>query len=195
MSGCASPDSRPLRERKKQHTSQRIHKEALRLALEAGSASQVTVRAICEAAEVSQRTFFNYYSSKPAAVLGIPGLSIPQEVRATFLSGEGDLVDDLCILIAGIIDDSGVGPEDHRGVKHLLRQDPELGFQMFSLLRSFRAELRDLVGTRSDLRTAGMVVALVFTAMPFCYFPAEGDDPSDRLLDRLRRSVKEIQHL
>jgi AcrR family transcriptional regulator len=59
----------PLRERKKLATRQSIHDAALSLTEQLGLGA-VTVEAIADRAEVSVRTFFNYFPSKTHAVLG-----------------------------------------------------------------------------------------------------------------------------
>ncbi|HET6664862.1 MAG TPA: TetR family transcriptional regulator [Acidimicrobiales bacterium] len=59
-----------LRERKKAETHQALAKAALHLADELGP-ERVTVEAIADAAGVSPRTFFNYFSSKEDAIVGI----------------------------------------------------------------------------------------------------------------------------
>lgn len=58
-----------LRARKKRQTRQAIHRAALELALENGSA-HVTSEAIAERAGISPRTFFNYFSTKEDALAG-----------------------------------------------------------------------------------------------------------------------------
>ncbi|ADB35480.1 transcriptional regulator, TetR family [Kribbella flavida DSM 17836] len=57
------------RERKKRETRAALAAAALRLALEKGP-DNVTVEEISEAADVSARTFFNYFSHKEHAILG-----------------------------------------------------------------------------------------------------------------------------
>jgi AcrR family transcriptional regulator len=62
--------SEGLRERKKAETRRALGSAALRLAQEHGP-DGVTIEAIAEAAGVSPRTFFNYFSSKDDAVAGV----------------------------------------------------------------------------------------------------------------------------
>lgn len=63
-----SERSESLRERKKAATRLALHEAALRLAVERGY-SELTVEAIADAADVSRRTFSNYFANKEEAVL------------------------------------------------------------------------------------------------------------------------------
>ncbi|MFG1696062.1 TetR/AcrR family transcriptional regulator [Nonomuraea sp. NPDC049309] len=57
-----------LRERKKAETRQAVHEAALRLTVEHGL-DNVTVEAIADAANISRRTFSNYFAGKEDALL------------------------------------------------------------------------------------------------------------------------------
>jgi len=77
-----------LRERKKLATRSALHEAALRLVAERGLAS-VSVEDIADRADVSPRTFFNYFSSKDDAVLGLDPEGSARQVAA-FLARPGD---------------------------------------------------------------------------------------------------------
>jgi AcrR family transcriptional regulator len=70
-----------LRERKKLKTRRAMRDAAVRLAFERGYEA-VTVDDIAEAAEVSTRTFFNYFASKDEAIAGIDPDEIDEIARA-----------------------------------------------------------------------------------------------------------------
>ncbi len=82
----SGPES--LRDRKKHATRRALQAAALELVATRGYA-QVTVEEIAEAVDVSPRTFFNYFSSKEAAVLGEDPEQF-DELRAAMLARPAD---------------------------------------------------------------------------------------------------------
>ncbi|MDO5661662.1 MAG: TetR/AcrR family transcriptional regulator [Brachybacterium sp.] len=80
-----APPTRPLglREQKKRRARDAMHVAALELVAEHGLTC-VTAEMIAERADVSPRTFFNYWGTKDAAVLGLlpeDGRALPQMLR------------------------------------------------------------------------------------------------------------------
>jgi AcrR family transcriptional regulator len=74
------PLQQSLRERKKADTRMAIEQAAVDIAWEQGYEA-ATAEAIAVKAQVSLRTFFNYFSSKDLAIVG-PGLPHIEEERA-----------------------------------------------------------------------------------------------------------------
>ncbi|MBP2329456.1 AcrR family transcriptional regulator [Kibdelosporangium banguiense] len=90
-----------LRAARRRATTLNIETIAVELALEMGS-DAVTVEAICERALISPRTFYNYFTSRDAALIGEGWPQPSPESVARFLAGGTDgLLSDLVELCAG----------------------------------------------------------------------------------------------
>lgn len=86
-----------LLERRKIETRRLIQQSALELVRDQGIEA-ATVEAICEAAGISQRTFFNYFAFKEAVFIVSPE-PLPAAAVERFLAAPGDLMDDLIDLM------------------------------------------------------------------------------------------------
>lgn len=118
-----------LRELKRRRTRRSIEDAAISLIVDRGY-DDVTVEDICAKAEVSRRTFFNYFSSKDHAIFGRGMLTFGEEEAALFAATAGDdplgaLVD---IVEAGVVEPSTEDDdlpdclERHRTLRRLRRE-------------------------------------------------------------------------
>ena len=154
---CAPPPA-SLRERKKLATRRELRREALRMIAERGY-SNVTVEEIAEAANVSPRTFFNYFPTKEAALFGAdpelaaatseaivhqsPGEPVVNVLRAVMTSQAKSVVDEFAEL--------GGDPLEWLGRIKASRTDPHLhaahGAQMAAIERSLAEAIAQRLGT------------------------------------------------
>jgi AcrR family transcriptional regulator len=175
-----------LRERKKQQTRTAIHEAALRLIDEQGLEA-TTIDQICHSADVSTRTFFNYYPSKAAAALQIASTTIDPEMRERFLASSGGLVEALCDAIGGSAE---LGPS-HTTMKQLVIRRPELLTTLAQMMYEVRGSYVALALERSaNQDQAELAVGLVLAAMGRVMHQ---DNPADlSLAERLRETVSEL---
>ncbi len=149
------------RERKKQQTRQALHEAALRLVEEQGL-DRTTIEQICQAVDVSPRTFFNYFPSKAAAALNLPEHGVAADVVERFLAAQGEIVPALCELVGSSMDD---GMDRHR-IKELLMKRPELLPAFSQWMGSVREQFIELAERRTtDHDQAVSAVSLVLAAM------------------------------
>lgn len=172
-----------LRERKKQQTRSALHHAAFRLIDEHGL-EDTTIEQICSAADVSSRTFFNYYPSKAAAAFELPGTVIDHAVQERFSSATGGLVAALCDAI-GASADRGLS---HLKVKKLVMRHPELLPTMSQMMLEVRGQWLALAEQRSSSREqAELAVTLVMSALSrVMHDESDSDVP---LTERLRETV------
>ncbi|MDR1790673.1 MAG: TetR/AcrR family transcriptional regulator [Propionibacteriaceae bacterium] len=138
-----------LRQRKKRETLVALHEAALSLAMERGL-DGVTVQDIATRADVSPRTFFNYFENKDDAVLGISALATA-EVLASFAAQEPvkpldlDTIVQLIwqLLVSSILSESTL--EDRMA---LLQANPSLARHSFDQLGRLEGRLIDALDAR-----------------------------------------------
>jgi AcrR family transcriptional regulator len=178
-----APEDVGLRERKKQQTRTAIHEAAFRL-IDANGLESTTVEQICQEADVSPRTFFNYYPSKAAAALAFGQTVIAPEVEERFRAAQGGLVAALCDAIGSSTER---GPS-HIEIKGLLARRPELFTTVTQKMGEIRGEFIALATERAATpEQAELAVSLVMAAMGRIMHSGSQSDAA--LGDQLRDTV------
>ncbi|GAA4847123.1 TetR/AcrR family transcriptional regulator [Saccharopolyspora rosea] len=185
---AATTDAGGLRQRKKRQTRQALQQAAVQLFGERGPEA-VTVDDICTRAQVSPRTFFNYFTSKeevlvpwdpetvdttPERIAAQPGPDLPLRAVHTVL-GE-------------LIDTAMVGPT-WRDQARLLRTHPELLRRVVAASRALEAALAEglarRLGTGVDEPYVRLLSATAITAMRIAIQTWQESDSGTDLHDYL----------
>jgi AcrR family transcriptional regulator len=194
----------PLRERKKQATRRTLRRVALELITQRGF-SQVTVEDIAEAADVSPRTFFNYFPSKEAALFGadpariaalrdglvhqLPGAPALDVLRVVLAEDARAVAEELTAL--------GGDPAMWLRRVREARADPHLraaqAAQMAMVERAIADALAERLGTDADRDPYPALLAAAATgALRVCttfWASAGGTIPLDHLTDMAFRAL------
>ncbi|HEV7957380.1 MAG TPA: TetR family transcriptional regulator [Marisediminicola sp.] len=196
-----------LRERKRHATRRAIRLAVLSLIAERGF-DRVTVEEISNRADVSPRTFFNYFASKEVAAIG-DGPTLPSESDVLVFVNAGP-ASDLLADLAGLLVKSVEAAEDDVDLlqvqRSILKDHPQLFALRMATMRSFEDELAAVVARRlgrDDVELAGDPVALndrarlitlvAFGAMRHAWSSWADDLERERSLgDRLRASFAQL---
>jgi AcrR family transcriptional regulator len=145
-----------LREKKRELLRSTIEKTAVALVLENGY-DNVTVDMICDASLASQRTFFNYFGSKEAAVLGpAPADPDPQIAEDFVHHPQGDVLSDLARMMSRVLSDHGdVDLTLWRDRREIIRSNPQLMKAQAERITEKDEELVALVLRRLEAQQGG----------------------------------------
>ncbi|SEJ49478.1 TetR/AcrR family transcriptional regulator [Demequina mangrovi] len=136
-----------LRERNRVRRTRRVERAALSLALEHG-VENVTVDMICEASDISPRTYFNYFGTKEGALLGQPAPSPDESLVGGFLEGDGPIAEDLMVLMARTFLASSPDREVFAMRRRLFAREPELHALQVTRMAHKRQATAELVMRR-----------------------------------------------
>ncbi len=181
-----------LRERKKAQTRRALTVAAIQLSIERGSPDRVTVEEISDAADVSPRTFFNYFSSKEDAILGVDpdrraGLRAELELRPIDETPVDALRAALLATAEGIDENAELWAQRLQ----LVREHPSLSPGYVASFADFERGLVEAMAARLDLDPdtdlyPAIVVATALTVMRVTvkhWQANDGDTPLTELLD------------
>jgi AcrR family transcriptional regulator len=200
-----------LRERKRLATRQAIQRAVLRLALERGL-EHVTIEDVSREADISPRTFFNYFVSKEAAIAGDAPDFLDDERLAVFVAGgpSGDMMRDLGDLMANAADHAYESRETVMLRRDLHSRYPHLFAMRMAGMRAFEDDLTKVISSRllhdnpdyakdpenleSQARLVTMVAFGVLRHAWTCW--AETDHSSEEALSMtLRDSFDQVRRL
>lgn len=155
MTDTASPG---LREQKRLATKRALQVALLTLSLERGF-DNVTIEEVAQVAQVSPRTFFNYFASKEEAIAAphVPA-ELPPEERSWYEGSVGDPVSDLITLMASKAQ-SEADLELHRLRRELMQRESRLLGDKISTVQRFHEQIVDMVTERlrADALRAGQM--------------------------------------
>ncbi|MBX6389978.1 MAG: TetR family transcriptional regulator [Frankia sp.] len=188
-----------LRERKKRQTRQAIRDAAVRLVADRGL-ENVTVEEIAQAANVSPRTFFNYFKSKEDALVGIDKEEIDEACAALRArpADEPPLAAVSAIMLARLADRTA-HPDLHLARVQMHRTNPQLFGAQARTWRYFERRLAEVVAERTgipvdeDPYPMTVVVAVMAVTRMVLASTQGAYDPAS-LHDRLRTALADLGH-
>ncbi|MHA7275330.1 TetR/AcrR family transcriptional regulator [Arthrobacter sp. Hz1] len=132
-----------LRDRKRTETWAALHDAAARLTLEHGP-DRVTTEAIAAQANVSARTFFNYFGTKEDAILGLQDPSI-DDTWLTAFDVEANLLDQVSRLLVQVVHSTEGGGDGESLRMEVMQQFPQLRQRRFAYFLKVEQLVRDVV--------------------------------------------------
>ncbi|MDJ0324419.1 TetR/AcrR family transcriptional regulator [Cryobacterium sp. PH31-AA6] len=147
-----------LRERKRLATRRAIQRAVLTLSCDRGI-DKVTVEDISRVADVSPRTFFNYFSSKDAAMVGDEFDLVSEEDIDAFVNGgpSGDILAQIAQLLAASLKNTEGDREIHQLRREVMKENPYLFGLRMATLRDFEGRLQEIISQRLALDKPDLV--------------------------------------
>lgn len=136
-----------LRERKRRATRRAILLAAITVVREQGLES-ATVDEIARIADVSPRTFFNYFSSKEAAIVG-DGPELPgDDEQDAFVRDRSPILDSVAAMFASMVTPALLDQEFIVLRRTITQQNPEIAGRRWASIHRFEGQLTELIARR-----------------------------------------------
>ena len=145
-----SPHEEPgLRERKRLATRRALQRAVLTLTCDRGI-EKVTVEDISRLADVSPRTFFNYFPSKDAALVGDElDLASDEQIEDFVHRGpDGDILAQLAALLSDSLRNTEGDREIHQLRRQVMKENPYVFGMRMATLRNFEGRLQEIITRR-----------------------------------------------
>jgi len=136
-----------LRERKRLATRRAIQFAVIDLVGERGM-DGVTIDEISRVADISPRTFFNYFPSKEAALLGDPPVMPDDELIDEFVNGDGPFLEDLGAILARSTEKVMEQGDLVRRRMRVLKQNPNLLAIRMATMHTFEEQIGAIIERR-----------------------------------------------
>ena len=147
MTDPAVDDTPGLRERKRLATRRAIQLAAVEIVRERGL-DGTTVDEIARVADISPRTFFNYFSSKEEAIVGNTPEMPSDDAQEEFVTDPAPVFPAMARLFSRTIATALQDQEVLMLRRTLMKSDPELGGRRWASIHRFEAKIVDLIARR-----------------------------------------------
>ena len=196
-----------LRERKRLATRRAIQIAVIDLVAERGI-DGVTIDEISRVADISPRTFFNYFPSKESALLGDPPVMPRDELVEAFVNGNGPFLEDLSAILASSTEKAMEQGELVRRRMKVLKQHPNLLATRMATMHTFEEQIgavieRRLRRTHPELAEdpekladrARLTTLVVFSTMRHAWMRWVTSDAANDLPTRLDDSFESLRQI
>lgn len=147
MTDPAAIETPGLRERKRVATRRAIQLAAISVVRERGL-DAATIDEVARVADVSPRTFFNYFSSKEEAILGDSPELPSEDAQRDFIADRSALLPAIARLFSASITPALQDQEVVLARRALMKSDPELSARRWASMHRFEADVIELVTRR-----------------------------------------------